>query len=67
MVVNNIGITLLPEMAVKANITHDTDAEIRHIQTRQDMSRTIALVWRKNSPRKEEFEALGRIISNLKP
>jgi len=67
MVVNNIGITLLPEMAVKANITHDTNAEIRHIQTRQDMSRTIALVWRKNSPRKEEFEALGRIISNLKP
>jgi len=67
MVVNNIGITLLPEMAVKANITHDTDAEIRHIQTRQDMSRTIALVWRKNSPRKEEFEALGHIISNLKP
>ncbi len=67
MVVNNIGITLLPEMAVKANITHDTDAEIRHIQTQRDMSRTIALVWRKNSPRTDEFEALGRIITNLKP
>jgi len=67
MVVNNIGITLLPEMAVKANITHDTDAEIRHIQTQRDMSRTIALVWRKNSPRSDEFEALGHIITNLKP
>jgi len=67
MVVNNIGITLLPEMAVKANITHDTDAEIRHIETRRDMSRTIALVWRKNSPRTDEFEALGRIITGLRP
>lgn len=67
MVVNNIGITLLPEMAVKANITHDTDAEIRHIETRRDMSRTIALVWRKNSPRTDEFEALGRIITDLRP
>lgn len=67
MVVNNIGITLLPEMAVKANITHDTDAEIRRITTRKDLSRTIALVWRKNSPRTEEFEALGRIITRLKP
>jgi LysR family hydrogen peroxide-inducible transcriptional activator len=67
MVVNNIGITLLPEMAVKANITHDTNAEIRRIQTSRDMSRMIALVWRKNSPRSEEFEALGRIITELRP
>ena len=67
MVVNNIGITLLPEMAVKANITHDTDAEIRHIATQKDLSRTIALVWRKNSPRTEEFKVLGSIITDLRP
>jgi len=66
MVVNNIGITLLPEMAVKANITHDTDAEIRRIETKRDMSRTIALVWRKNSPRSAEFEELGKLINTLK-
>lgn len=66
MVVNNIGITLLPEMAVKANITHDTDAEIRRIETKRDMSRTIALVWRKNSPRAEEFGELGKLISEFK-
>ncbi len=67
MVVNNIGVTLLPEMAVKANITHDTDAEIRHIKTRRDLNRTIALVWRKNSPRSEEFQALGQIINSHRP
>jgi len=66
MVVNNIGITLLPEMAVKANITHDTDAEIRRIETKRDMSRTIALVWRKNSPRAQEFAELGELIVSLK-
>lgn len=62
MVVNNIGITLLPEMAVRANITHDTDAEIRHITTQRDVARSIALVWRKNSPRAPEFEQLGELI-----
>ena len=62
MVVNNIGITLLPKMAVTANITHDTNAEIRHISTQRDVSRTIALVWRKQSPRADEFRQLADII-----
>lgn len=67
MVVNNIGITLLPEMAVKANITHDTDAKIRRIDTKSNVNRSIALVWRKNSPRAEEFKELGNIIRANKP
>ena len=62
MVVNNIGVTLLPKMAVTANITHDTDAQIRRIDTKRDVSRTIALIWRKNSPRGDEFKQLGKII-----
>ncbi|NND00627.1 MAG: hydrogen peroxide-inducible genes activator [Gammaproteobacteria bacterium] len=65
MVVNNIGITLLPEMAVRANITHDTDAEIRQIKTSRQISRKIALVWRKNSPRAGEFRQLGKLISGV--
>ena len=60
MVANNIGITLLPEMAVKANITHDTDAKTRPIST--NVSRTIALVWRRNSPRADEFKEIGKVI-----
>lgn len=66
MVANNIGITLLPAMAVQANITHDTDAQIRHLKTKRELSREIVLVWRKNSPRSEEFEQLGRIIIDHK-
>ena len=65
MVVNNIGITLLPRMAVNANITHDTDAQIRSIKTQREMSRSIALVWRKNSPRALEFRQLGELITSL--
>lgn len=63
MVVNNIGVTLLPEMAVSANITHDTNAQIRPIKTQREVSRSIALVWRKNSPREAEFRQLGELIS----
>lgn len=66
MVVNNIGITLLPEMAVNANITHDTDAQIRSINTKQEISRTIALVWRKNSPRVNEFIQLGNLVKQYR-
>lgn len=62
MVVNNIGLTLLPEMAVRANITHDTDAKIREIHTRRDLSRSISLVWRKNCPRATEFRKLAEVI-----
>lgn len=62
MVVNNVGITLLPQMAVKANITHDTDAKTRPLATNKKISRTIALVWRNQSPRANEFSQLGELI-----
>ena len=65
MVVNHIGITLLPKMAVKANITHGTNAQIRSIETSREVSRSIALVWRKNSPRVAEFKQLGETIKRL--
>ncbi len=65
MVANNIGITLLPEMAATANITHDTDAQIRHIKSKRNLSREIVLVWRGNTPRAEEFERFGELISTL--
>ncbi len=65
MVVNNIGITLLPEMAVRANITHDTNAQIREVKTHRKLSRSIALVWRRNSPREAEFNRLGELIREL--
>jgi len=65
MVANNIGITLIPQMAVKANIMHDTDTQARPLSEGNHISRTIALIWRKNSPRASEFSDFGQLINTL--
>lgn len=65
MVANNIGITLLPEMAIKANIVQGTDIETRPVKNDPTIARKIALVWRKKSPRKEEFKQFGELVKKL--
>ena len=58
MVENGLGLTMLPAMAIDAGILRDT-----HIVTRPlaaaNAFRRIALVWRKNSPRGDEFRLLA--------
>jgi len=58
MVDNGLGVTMLPEMAIEAGILHDTDVVARPLQG-DTTSREIALVWRANSPRAEEFRLLA--------
>lgn len=58
MVDNGLGLTMLPEMAVDAGILNGTDVVARPIRSEQ-ASREIALIWRKNSPRRDEFELLA--------
>jgi LysR family hydrogen peroxide-inducible transcriptional activator len=58
MVDNGLGLTLLPEMALKAGILHDTDVVARPLKA-SNASREIVLIWRKNSPRGEEFGLLA--------
>ena len=59
MVDNGLGMTMLPEMAIDAGILHETDVVARPLKAR-NASREIALVWRKNSPRAEEFKLLAK-------
>jgi LysR family hydrogen peroxide-inducible transcriptional activator len=59
MVDNGLGMTMLPEMAIDAGILHDTQVVARPLKARNG-SREIALVWRKNSPRGEEFRLLAQ-------
>jgi LysR family hydrogen peroxide-inducible transcriptional activator len=59
MVDNGLGVTILPEMAIDAGLLHDTDVVARPLKA-PHASREIALVWRKNSPRAEEFRLLAR-------
>ncbi|MFB0613415.1 hydrogen peroxide-inducible genes activator [Aurantiacibacter poecillastricola] len=58
MVDNGLGVTMLPEMAIEAGILHETDVVARPLKGSQT-SREIALVWRANSPRSDEFRLLA--------
>lgn len=58
MVDNGLGLTMLPQMAIDAGILHETEVVVRPLKAKNS-AREIALVWRKNSPRGEEFRLLG--------
>ena len=58
MVDNDLGLTLLPEMAVEAGILTGTQVVARPVQS-DTAKREIALVWRKNSPREADFRLLA--------
>jgi LysR family transcriptional regulator, hydrogen peroxide-inducible genes activator len=59
MVDNGLGVTMLPQMAVDAGILHDTQIAARPLKA-ENASRDVALVWRKNSPRADEFRLLAQ-------
>lgn len=61
MVDNGLGVTMLPQMAIEAGILDRTDIDTRPLASDHDW-RTIALVWRKGSPRAEEFRLLANIF-----
>jgi len=58
MVDNGLGLTMLPEMALDAGILAGTDVVARPLEA-SEPSREIALIWRKNSPREEDFRLLA--------
>ena len=59
MVDNGLGMTMLPEMAIDAGILRGTQVVARPLKARHN-TREIALIWRKNSPRAEEFRLLAQ-------
>ncbi len=58
MVDNDLGLTMLPQMAVDAGILAGTDVVARPVEG-DTAKREIALVWRKNSPREADFRLLA--------
>lgn len=58
MVDNGLGLTMLPKMAVDAGILNGTDVVARPLKSK-GATREIALIWRKNSPRRDDFELLA--------
>ncbi|AZI37228.1 putative LysR family transcriptional regulator [Caenibius tardaugens NBRC 16725] len=58
MVDNGLGVTIVPKMALDAGILNGTDVVARPLKSRS-ANREIALIWRKNSPRSDEFRLLA--------
>jgi LysR family hydrogen peroxide-inducible transcriptional activator len=61
MVANGYGVTLLPEVAVDVEV-RDRRVKLLRFSEPQP-GRTIGLAWRRTSPRRRDFEALGKIIT----
>lgn len=61
MVDNGLGVTMLPKMALDAGILEGTDVVSRPLDA-DHPTRTIALVWRKASPRGKEFQMLADVL-----
>ncbi len=60
MVANGYGVTLLPEVAIETEGRDDRVKLLRFAAPAP--ARTIGLAWRRTSPRKKDFTALGAII-----
>jgi LysR family hydrogen peroxide-inducible transcriptional activator len=61
MVANGYGITLLPRIAVDVELRDERVKLLRFIEPAP--GRTVGLAWRRTSPRKADFAALGQLIT----
>lgn len=64
MVDNGLGVTLLPELAVKRGLLKGTGLATRPLSG-EAPPRELALVWRKGTLRRREFELLGKELKAL--
>jgi len=60
MVASGYGVTLVPEVAVNVEVRDERVKLLRF--TAPEPGRTIGLAWRRTSPRKADFVALGKIV-----
>lgn len=65
MVSSGLGLTLLPEIALGVEARPGVVNLMRFEEP--EPSRTLGLAWRKSSPRKPDFEALGAMIKAERP
>ena len=61
MVANGYGVTLLPEVAASVEVRDSRVKLLRFVEP--EPTRTIGLAWRRTSPRKRDFAALGEIVT----
>ena len=66
MVVGGLGLTLLPALSLAVETRRISRLDLRPFQ-KPEPGRTIGLVWRKTSPRQEEFRLLGELLTQAYP
>jgi LysR family hydrogen peroxide-inducible transcriptional activator len=60
MVANGYGVTLVPEVAIDAELR---DARVKLLRFAEpEPGRSIGLAWRRTSPRGNDFAALGKVV-----
>ncbi|MBV9930883.1 MAG: LysR family transcriptional regulator [Alphaproteobacteria bacterium] len=64
MVDNGLGVTFLPAMAIEAGILAGTRIDAKPLRSKQAV-RSVALVWRRSSPRESEFQLLAAAIRRI--
>src|SRR5689334_21612707 len=58
MVDNGLGLTFVPGMAIETGILHGTNVEAKRLRSDHGFRR-VALIWRRSSPRENEFQLLA--------
>jgi LysR family hydrogen peroxide-inducible transcriptional activator len=61
MVANGYGVTLVPQIAVDVEVRDERVKLLRFAPPQP--GRTVGLAWRRTSPRKVDFIALGRLVA----
>lgn len=64
MVDNGLGVTLLPQMALEAGVLKGTEIEVRPLSG-EPPAREIALIWRRNSARADDYRLLADFLRNI--
>jgi LysR family transcriptional regulator, hydrogen peroxide-inducible genes activator len=61
MVANGYGVTLVPQVAVDVEVRNERVKLLRFKPPQP--GRTVGLAWRRTSPRKDDFFALGQLVT----
>ena len=64
MVDNGLGLTFVPGMAIEAGILEGTAVDARPLKSDHGF-RSVALIWRRSSPREEEFQLLAETLRQI--
>ena len=64
MVDNGLGLTFVPAMAIEAGILDGTRVDARPLKSDNGF-RSVALIWRRSSPREQEFQMLADTLRQI--